>query len=77
VGDGEEGGGGEEGKGRDRMGEGGRRRGKEGNYRVPTTATDHSRGGAPPSRSPRLTVMWGLRERERERRERATPSVTH
>lgn len=37
------------------------RRGEERNHRVPTTATVHSRGGAPPSRSPRLTVMGDLK----------------
>lgn len=39
----------------------GRRRGEARNHRVPITATDHSRGGVPPSRSPRLTVMGDLR----------------
>lgn len=36
---------------------------EERNHKVPTTATDHSRGGAPLSRSPRLTVMGDLRRK--------------
>lgn len=55
------GGGGEwGGEGQDGMG--GRRRVKDRYHRIPTRATDHSRGGGPPSRSPRLTVMGDLRK---------------
>lgn len=46
----------------------GRRSGEYRNHRVPTRATDHSRGGGPPSRSPGLTVMGDLRRKgNRER----------
>ena len=53
-----------EGKRRDRMGEE-----KEKNQKIQTIATDHSRGGVPQSRSPRLTVIGDLkREKIRDRK---------
>lgn len=56
--------GGRRGRGRGGTGwDGGRRSGEYRNHRVPTRATDHSRGGGPPSRSPRLTVMGDLRRK--------------